>query len=384
VFLAVVLALVAALSFYAWRRLVVAPGWPRPVRRWSLVALIVLGVWVPIAFAAPRWAGRATPKFLVLVGATWAGVLFVLFATLVAVDVARAASAVVRRLRGKPAPVDLDRRRLLARAAAGVTGATAATLSGIAIADAAREPQIERLRIPIARLPSSFEGFRIVQWSDVHVTSLTRRAAVDDLVRRTIALDPDVVAITGDLVDGDVATLAPIVEPLRDLRARHGVYFTTGNHEYYVGVEPWLAHLTTLGVRVLRNERVAIDVGGAAIDLAGVDDASARDWPGHGADLDRALAFRDPTRPVVLLAHQPKQVHDARRLGVDLVLSGHTHGGQIAPFGLLVLLTQPAVRGLHRFDDTWLYVSRGTGSWGPPMRLANTPEITVLELVRGT
>ena len=134
---------------------------------------------------------------------------------------------------------------------------------------------------------------------------------------------------------------------------------------------------------MLRNERAEIRRGDAAIDVAGIDDWSARRFGvGHGPDLDRALAGRDPDRPVILLAHQPRQVGDARRLGVDLQLSGHTHGGQIAPFGIFVSLVQPAVKGLHRFDPTWLYVNRGTGTWGPPMRLGNPAEITVVELTR--
>jgi predicted MPP superfamily phosphohydrolase len=314
------------------------------------------------------------------VGATWAGVVFLLFVLLAVLDVLRGTAWLLRARR--PKATDLERRRFLARAVAGVAGAGAAGLSGAAVAEAARAPEVVRLRVPIARLPAAFEGFRIVQWSDLHAGPLIRRAFVEDLVQRTNALGADVVAITGDLVDGDVPTLAGAVAPLAGLRARDGVFLTTGNHEYYVGVEQWLEHLPTLGVRVLRNERVAVERGGTHLDVAGVDDASAGRWPGHGADPDRALSGRDPARPVVLLAHQPKQVHDARRLGVDLVLSGHTHGGQIFPFGLFVRLVQPAVKGLHRFGDTWLYVSRGTGFWGPPMRLANPAEITVVELVR--
>jgi predicted MPP superfamily phosphohydrolase len=379
VFLGVLLALVALLHVYAWHRLLHAPEWPRAVRRVGVVALIALAVMVPIGVSAPRWAGPEAGRVLVLVGCTWVGVLFLLFSTLVVLDVGRGGARLVRR---GPPGVDLERRRFLARAVAGVAGAGTASLSAVAFAEAARPPEVVRLRVPIARLPEAFEGLRVVQWSDVHVGPLLGRGFVDDLVARTNALAPDVVAITGDLVDGDVPTLADAVAPLAALRARHGVFFSTGNHEYYSGVDPWLAHLRGLGVRVLRNERVEIERGGARLAVAGVDDAGASRWPGHGPDADRALAGRDPQVPVVFLAHQPKQMHEARRLGADLVLSGHTHGGQIFPFGLFVRLTQPAVAGLHRFGDTWLYVNRGTGFWGPPMRLANPAEITVFELVR--
>jgi uncharacterized protein len=380
VFLVVVLGIVAAVHFYAWRKLVRAPQWPRPLRVVATVTLVALAVLVPVGFSAQRWARPDIARVLVLVGATWAGVVFLLFVTLAVLDLLRGAAWLVRPRR--PEGMDPERRRFLARAVAGFAGAGAAGLSGAAVAEAARSPEVVRLRVPIARLPAALEGFRIVQWSDLHVGPLLQRAFVEDLVARTNALEPDVIAITGDLVDGDVPTLSDAVAPLARLRARHGVFLTTGNHEYYVGVEQWLDHLPTLGVRVLRNERVSLERGGAHLDLAGVDDASASRWPGHGTDPDRALSGRDPARPVVLLAHQPKQVHDARRLGVDLVLSGHTHGGQIFPFGLFVRLVQPAVAGLHRFGDTWLYVSRGTGFWGPPMRLGSRAEITSVELVR--
>jgi predicted MPP superfamily phosphohydrolase len=172
------------------------------------------------------------------------------------------------------------------------------------------------------------------------------------------------------------------VEPLAKLRARYGVFFVTGNHEYYSGVDDWLAELERLGVRPLRNERVALGDRGASIDLAGVDDQSARGFgPGHGADYAKALGGAEPDRELILLAHQPSQIIHAARAGVGLQLSGHTHGGQIWPFGALVRLNQPYIAGLHRHDDrTQIYVSRGTGYWGPPMRLFCPAEITKVVL----
>jgi predicted MPP superfamily phosphohydrolase len=197
-------------------------------------------------------------------------------------------------------------------------------------------------------------------------------------VRQTNALAPDLVAITGDLVDGSVDELRHLVEPLRDLTARHGVFFVTGNHEYYSGADEWIAHLPTLGIRVLRNERV--DVGGL-FELAGVDDASAhRILRDHGQDVPKAVEGRDPSRPLVLLAHQPKAIGQARAAGVDLQLSGHVHGGQMVPFNWLVRLQQPFVSGLHLVEKTWVYVSQGTGYWGPPMRVGTTAELTYVEL----
>ena len=203
-----------------------------------------------------------------------------------------------------------------------------------------------------------------------------------EVVRRTNELEPDLVVITGDLVDGSVTELRDHTAPLAELRAKQGVYFVTGNHEYYSGVDEWLDELVRLGIRPLRNERVAIGEGSDGFDLAGVDDWSTRrgNVPGHGADLKKALAGRDPSREVVLLAHQPIQAGEAADLGVGLQLSGHTHGGQIFPWGFLVKLQQGFVAGLDRLRNTQIYTSCGTGYWGPPMRVGAPSEIALLEL----
>src|SRR5690606_20021788 len=181
------------------------------------------------------------------------------------------------------------------------------------------------------------------------------------------------------LTSSEAGAVRAHATPLRQLRSRYGAYFVTGNHEYYTGVEEWLAEAEELGLRVLRNERVEIAHRGGAIDLAGVNDqeGSRYDDP---PDYAAALGDRDPTRPVVLLAHQPVQVHQAAAYGVDLQLSGHTHGGQLVPFNAVVRLDQPAVSGLATVDGTRLYVTNGAGFWGPPMRVGAPPEVTLIEL----
>jgi predicted MPP superfamily phosphohydrolase len=231
---------------------------------------------------------------------------------------------------------------------------------------------VTELSLPIKKLPREHDGFTIVQLTDLHVGPTIGREWLEHVVERTNALKPDLVAITGDLVDGSVEHLREAVAPLANLKAKHGVFFVTGNHEYYSGVEDWLAELGRLGVRCLRNERVTV---AGAIDLAGIDDHTSR----H-SDLDAAQNGRDRARPCVLLAHQPKAIHGAARHGVDLQLSGHTHGGQIWPWNYLVRLQQPYVAGLVRHEETHLYVSRGTGYWGPPMRLGSPAEIAKLVL----
>src|SRR5262249_19545378 len=181
-------------------------------------------------------------------------------------------------------------------------------------------------------------------------------------------------------VDGSVSELGNAVAPLADLKSRHGVYFVTGNHEFYSGAESWCGELARLGVRVLRNEHVSIG-GDAGFDLAGIDDPAAHRF-GGGSDVARAVQGRDASRELVLLAHQPRAAFEADRHGVGLQLSGHTHGGQIWPWKYFVYLQQPIVAGLARARDTWIYVSCGTGYWGPPMRLAAPPEITRVVLTR--
>ena len=246
-----------------------------------------------------------------------------------------------------------------------------AGLTAVGMRSALGSIRIKELEIGLRGLPRELAGFRLVQISDVHVGPLLRKDWVGHVVDQVRALSPDLVAITGDLVDGTVAELREHVAPLRRIEAPRGVWFVTGNHEYYSGVEDWYAHLPSIGVRPLRNQRVEVAPG---LDLAGIED------PTGSPDLPRALAGRDPERPLVLLAHQPRQFAEAARHGVSLTLSGHTHGGQIWPFSWLVALAQPYLAGLHRKGRSQLYVSRGTGFWGPPMRVFAPAEITLLKL----
>lgn len=271
--------------------------------------------------------------------------------------------------------VDLDRRRFLARVTAVTAGAVAVGVTGYGMATAFSAPRVERTAVRIRRLPSAAAGFRIALVSDTHLGPFLGRDSLQRVVDRVNATDPDLVALPGDLVDGTVADLRAAVEPLKDLRSRHGTYFTTGNHEYFFDADAWVAHLRTLGVRTLRNSRAALP----HFDLAGVNDVSGaeKDDP---PDYRRALTDRDVRRPVILLAHQPSQAREAEPYGVDLQLSGHTHGGQFFPGGLLNSLSQPVVSGHGQVGRTQIHVTRGTGFWGPPIRVGATPEITLLDL----
>jgi predicted MPP superfamily phosphohydrolase len=226
-------------------------------------------------------------------------------------------------------------------------------------------------------LARSADGLRIALVSDIHLGPLRGYSHTRRIVDMVNGLDADVVAIVGDLVDGSVADLGQAATPLRDLRSRQGAYFVTGNHEYFSGYAEWVDEVASLGVTPLRNARVALSQG---LDLAGVNDATGENF-GDRPDYDAALRDRDPSRPVVLLAHQPVQAHEAARRGVDLQLSGHTHGGQIWPFTYVVRATgQPVVSGLGDVDGMPVYVTNGAGFWGPPVRVGAPPDITLVEL----
>lgn len=256
-----------------------------------------------------------------------------------------------------------------------VSAAVFLTLVGMVLA---RRPKIVRVTVPIADLPSDLTGFRILQLSDLHIGPTIRRRFVDAVVDRANALRPDLVAVTGDVADGLVPELREHVAPLGRLRAPHGAYFVTGNHEYYWDVRGWTRELERLGISVLSNEYRVVERGLGRLIVAGVTDLSA-----VRSDPAAAVAGAPRSDVRVLLAHQPRSAFAAQAAGYDLQLSGHTHGGQYFPFNLLVRLFQPFVAGLHRLESMWLYVSRGTGYWGPPLRLGAPAEITLLELVPG-
>jgi predicted MPP superfamily phosphohydrolase len=248
---------------------------------------------------------------------------------------------------------------------------------------ARRVARVVDVVIPLAGLHASLEGFTIAQISDLHVGPTIKRAFVESIVERVNLLGADMVAITGDIVDGGVHELARHTEPLARLASRHGTYVVTGNHEYYSGAHAWIGELRRLGARVLINEHVVLDHDGAALTVAGVTDYTAHHFdPSHRSDPHGAAAGSPVDVVKVLLAHQPRSAHAAEDAGYDLQLSGHTHGGQFWPWNFLVRLQQPFTAGLERIGRMWIYVSRGTGYWGPPMRFGIPSEITRIRLVR--
>jgi predicted MPP superfamily phosphohydrolase len=375
-FVLIVLSLVAALHYYVWARLVRDPALP-PIAHAALTGLMVLlflSVPATLFFARRADADQLRPLLLGAYG--WIGLLFILVMLLTVTDLGLLLASLIAQLGNERSPADPEKRatisRLLGVSVALVAGGagTAAVRSGLG------QLVVKQVDVALRRLPAALDGTTIVQLTDVHVGPTIRREFIESVVERANALEPDVIAITGDLVDGSVDQLREHVAPLANLRARYGVYFVTGNHEYYSGAEAWCAELGRLGIRVLRNERVSIGTDEHSFDLAGIDDWSAR------PDLEKAVAGRDHSRELVLLAHQPRAIHEADALGVGLQLSGHTHGGQIFPWNLFVRLQQPVVSGLHQIGNALIYVSNGTGYWGPPMRLGAPAEITKVVLSR--
>ncbi|MFG2797824.1 metallophosphoesterase [Streptomyces pseudovenezuelae] len=277
---------------------------------------------------------------------------------------------------GPPALVAAPSRRLfVSRVVAGAAAAAAVGTVGLGTYGVLRGPGVKRVTVPLAKLPRAAHGYRIAVVSDIHLSPVLGRGFAQKVVDTINSTRPDLIAVVGDLVDGSVKDLGPAAAPLARLEARHGSFFVTGNHEYFSGAEQWVEEVRRLGLRPLENDRTEL----AWFDLAGVNDI-AGESEGQGPDFAKALGDRDTARACVLLAHQPVQIHDAVDHGVDLQLSGHTHGGQLWPGNLLAKAANPTVAGLERYGDTQLYVSRGAGAWGPPTRVGAPSDITVIEL----
>ncbi|MFI5315240.1 MAG: metallophosphoesterase [Myxococcota bacterium] len=374
-FLSIAAAVVVGGHLYIAQRLVLDPDLHGAARALGLGA-VCLGF---ASLIAQPFAERLVrPPWNRIVGwpaSIWMGVAFLCLLVLGAGDLLRWLAGGVAYAAGNDLPVETT-----ARVQAALTAAIVGVAGAAAFASALRPPRLVRVEIPLARWPRALDGFRIAQISDIHIGPLRDRRFSRHLTERVNALAADLVCVTGDLVDGSARLLADEVAPFGDLRARHGAFFVTGNHDHYSGADAWVQVVERLGLVPLRNRNVEIRRDGAAFTLAGVDDHRGGFGDGQREDLPRALDGRDPALPVVLLAHDPNTFKRASQSGVDLQLSGHTHGGQIWPFRHLVRLAVPFVAGRYSLGAAELYVSRGTGFWGPPMRLFAPAEITEIVL----
>ncbi|MET7696169.1 metallophosphoesterase [Streptomyces sp. NPDC005485] len=420
----VVLGMVAGLHWYVWRRLVRDTTRGAGVARRVGTGVIVGG---PVLMVGALVAERGGAPFWVQQVVGWPGFLWMALAIylLLGVLAGELVRPVVRRLLGDrsgpgrsirprsgaesvafqvegvdapsaaggrsgPSPAvrtrppvsggerpreDPSRRLFVSRVVGGAVAAGAVGTVGYGAYGVLRGPRVKRVTVPLAKLPRSAHGFRIAVVSDIHLGPVLGRGFAQKVVDTINSTQPDLIAVVGDLVDGSVKDLGPAAAPLAGLRARHGSFFVTGNHEYFSGAAQWVEEVRELGIHPLENARVEVD----GFDLAGVNDLQGES-EGQGPDFGAALGDRDRARACVLLAHQPVQIHDAVRHGVDLQLSGHTHGGQLWPGNFVAELANPTVAGLERYGDTQLYVSRGAGAWGPPVRVGAPSDITVVEL----
>ncbi len=393
-FIVVILGIFGLAHVYIWKRLIKDTTATGRVR-WTLTGvLIILAALLVSALLLPRVTPVGDAAWIAWPGYLWFAAVGYLLLTLLALEPIRLAlrgwvnraSEPARQVAGDESGTTaraVNRRVFLARTSAAAAGAASVGLVGVGAVTALGAPELLHVPVRLRRLDPALNGFRIAVVSDIHLGALLGRKHTERIVRIINEAEPDLVAIVGDLVDGSVEDLGWAAEPLRDLSSREGTFFVTGNHEYFTSdTDAWLRRLDELGVRTLRNENTAIGRAGAAFDLAGINDvtgARSSDPP----DFDRALSGLDGSRPTVLLAHQPVMVSQASARGVDLQLSGHTHGGQTWPFGYVVAAVQPSLAGMSVVDNTQLYVSRGAGFWGPPVRVGIPPEITVLSLQAG-
>ncbi|RAV18446.1 metallophosphoesterase [Mycolicibacterium sp. GF69] len=385
-FIVVLGAVLALMHVYLWKRLIKDTTRPGRVR-WALTAaLLVLAGLLIGALMLPWAVGPAGAGWFAWPGYVWFGVAAYLVLILLTLEPVRL--ALRRWVRGKPESLEepaagsteLSRRLFLARASAVAAGAASVGLVGVGTATALGPPDLLRVPVRLRNLDPAFRGFRIAVVSDIHLGPLMGRAHTERIVAMINEAAPDLVAIVGDVVDGTVAELGSAAAPLGDLVAREGSFFVTGNHEYFVDdTLEWLRKMERLGIQPLRNENTLIRRGGAVVNLAGVNDLAGKRHS-DGPDFDRALSGRSPAGPTVLLAHQPVLIDEAAARGVDLQLSGHTHGGQMWPFHYAVRAVQPSLAGLTAVDGTQLYVTRGAGFWGPPVRIGAPPDVTVLSL----
>ncbi len=368
----VVLSLLVLLHAYIGVRVLpdlpVAPGWRLLGAGWLLASVVL----IPVGLLSHAIRKQALADRLAWAGLMALGMFSSLFVLTLLRDIALVAAALFTAH-------DASLERWSAIAVPSL--AALATLVGFF--NARRVARVVDVEVPIAGLPPALHGFTIAQISDIHVGPTIKRGYLDAIVDAVNALQADVVAVTGDLVDGSVLQLAAHTAPLARLSARHGAYFVTGNHEYYSNAPAWIAEVQRLGLKVLMNEHVVLRHEGASLLLAGVTDYSAHHFDeAHRSDPHAALAGAPRDIAVkLLLAHQPRTAAAAADAGFDLQLSGHTHGGQFFPWNFFVPMQQPYVAGLNRLRQLWVYTSRGTGYWGPPKRFGAPSEITRVRLV---
>jgi hypothetical protein len=390
-FFGVVLGVLFLATRYIWRRLVRDTELTGRTRLAASTLIIGSSVLIPVIMVVGRRSPRGPFEFLASPIFTWMGALYYLVLLFWLFDLFRWSAKKARSLanRFKPAatetqsePEDPSRRLFLARTGAGIALAGTSAAVFIGRSNVSGEITTPTIEVPLARLPKALDGFRIVHFTDVHIGPILDRKFLRGLVEKANAMKPDLVVITGDLVDSSPGLIGPEVAELAKLKSRFGRFFVTGNHEYYSGAEDWIQYLAKMEIPTLINQRVSIGDSGASFDLAGIPDkVGGRYSHLHNPDLAATLKGRDPERELLLLAHRPGPIDDAAKHHVGLQLSGHTHGGQLWPSTIVSKWKHTYSTGLHHHTpDTQIYVSRGAGFWGAPMRIAAPAELPLIVL----
>ncbi|MCE9500743.1 MAG: metallophosphoesterase [Leptospira sp.] len=357
---------------------------------WTVISILIL--LTPLSYFASIFLNDSThQKTFAYTAFLSLGFFSILFSLILFHDIAILIGSGIHFIAGlfgmeteiiSPSPETVSTRKefLLNSLRLGIVG-FAGGLTAYGIYEVKKRIQVKEIEIPVAGLHPDLDGFRIVQISDVHVGPTIKIDFIHSIKEVINTLDADLVAITGDLVDGPVTKLREHVAPLADLKSRYGSYFVTGNHDYYSGALSWIREIQSLGISVLLNEHKILDHGKAKFLIAGVTDYKAHTIiPSHFSDPHKSVSGAKDSDFKLLLAHQPNSIYEATKAGFDLQLSGHTHGGQFFPGNFLIHLFQEFVAGLHLHENTQLYVSRGTGYWGPPIRVGSPSEITLITL----
>ncbi len=382
-FLLISAIIIISIHYYLWNKLFKNTGLTGTIRIIGIVIIIGLPIYFIVAMISSQNLSYKFSQPLLWGAYFWLGVMMLLLFSFLFTDVIKIIPYSYFKFSNSNELFDPDRRKFIAKITALGVSSIVMIISGISVINYYKPAFVKKMNISLKELPEIFNGFKIVQISDLHIGQLMTKSTLEKIVNQVNDLKPDIVAITGDLVDGSIKILANEISPLKNLKAKNGVYFVTGNHEYYSGVENWIYEIEKLGINVLSNENFEITKGKAEdkFYIVGVNDHEAKRFGDkYAPDFNKAFSGIEKDKIKILLAHQPVVMKEAAEYNTDLVLAGHTHGGQIWPFNYLVYLQQPYLKGLYKLADTKLYVNQGTGCWGPPMRLGSKNEITEILL----
>ncbi len=382
IFFSTVTIIVLSIHYYLWLRLIRDTGLSGLYKDIGTYSLIAFTLSFPIALLADRILPLKYSFPLLWLSYLWLGVMMLLFFLLFSIDIIKIVIYIFQKLTMAGEEIaNPERREFVSGLIASAASTIVLISSGIGVKNYYSNAVVKKFNVSLKGLPEALKGFKIVQISDLHLGQMMTKKTLEQIVDQVNSLKPDLIAITGDLADGSTAKLLNEANPLKNLKAEKGIYFVTGNHEYYSGVENWTLAIEKMGIKVLNNENIKIRREDDYFYLAGVTDHEGKNFgQEHASDFKKALSGLENGKKKILLAHQPIAVQKASEYGTDLVLAGHTHGGQIWPFNYFVYLQQPYLKGFYDYNGTKLYVNQGTGCWGPPVRLGSKNEITQIIL----